>query len=330
MKGVLLATSTVIVWALLNIINRFCVLKYDINIIVFTSFMIFATGVSLLMIRKQVTPENWKKGIKYSWLYTGMQIIRSFTMISTFLYITPTETSLLFNIEVVIAYILAYAIFKRIPYRGDYAGILVILSGFILFVSALSADIRPTVVLLVMVSATASCIRSIVVEKTTLGNPDTSIRQKCGISGFTLFYGGLSLIGFFFSLALLKHLLPEQHPNLFYRFLSHLPSLSEMVHPATIISACLTGLCINAATTVLYYATLKFSTSEIFMTIRAFQPVLTFLFELLAATAYAAMRPRLSTLDYIYGGLLVIGSLLILIVPSHGSYTHQSKDFITD
>ena len=46
MKGVLLALSTVIVWAILNVVNRFCVLQYDVNIMVFTSFMIFATGVT--------------------------------------------------------------------------------------------------------------------------------------------------------------------------------------------------------------------------------------------------------------------------------------------
>ena len=65
MKGVLLALSTVIVWAILNVVNRFCVLQYDVNIMVFTSFMIFATGVTLMIIRKQVMPQNWKSGVKY-------------------------------------------------------------------------------------------------------------------------------------------------------------------------------------------------------------------------------------------------------------------------
>ena len=212
MKGVLLALSTVIVWAILNVVNRFCVLQYDVNIMVFTSFMIFATGVTLMIIRKQVIPQNWKSGVKYSWLYTIMQIIRSFTMISTFLYITSTETSLLFNIEIIITYILAYAIFRRIPYKGDFLGILIILLGFILFIFSLPVHMRVIVSILVLLSATASCIRSIVVEETTIWNPDTSVRQKCGISGYTMFYGGLSLIVFFFAIALLKFFLGDRLP----------------------------------------------------------------------------------------------------------------------
>ena len=104
---------------------------------VFTAFMIFSTGISLMLIRQRVTTGNWKSGVKYSWLYTIMQIIRSFTMISTFLYITSTETSLLFNIEIIITYILAYAFFRRVPYKGDYLGILIILTGFILFIFTL-------------------------------------------------------------------------------------------------------------------------------------------------------------------------------------------------
>ena len=304
MKGVLLALSTVIVWAILNVVNRFCVLQYDVNIMVFTSFMIFATGVTLM-------------------------IIRSFTMISTFLYITSTETSLLFNIEIIITYILAYAIFRRIPYKGDFLGILIILLGFILFIFSLPVHMRVIVSILVLLSATASCIRSIVVEETTIWNPDTSVRQKCGISGYTMFYGGLSLIVFFFAIALLKFFLGDRLPP-FLSFLTLLPDLPEMIHPETIISACLAGLFINASTTYLYYATLKFSTSETFMAVRAFQPVLTYLLEVIAALYYAAMRPQLDTQDYIYGGIIILGSLLILIIPSKGSYTHQSKDFITD
>ena len=220
MKGVLLALSTVIVWAILNVVNRFCVLQYDVNIMVFTSFMIFATGVTLMIIRKQVMPQNWKSGVKYSWLYTIMQIIRSFTMISTFLYITSTETSLLFNIEIIITYILAYAIFRRIPYKGDFLGILIILLGFILFIFSLPVHMRVIVSILVLLSATASCIRSIVVEETTIWNPDTSVRQKCGISGYTMFYGGLSLIVFFF-----HHLYCAESDTLFlrsYHFTIHL------------------------------------------------------------------------------------------------------------
>ena len=116
--------------------------------------MIFATGVTLMIIRKQVMPQNWKSGVKYSWLYTIMQIIRSFTMISTFLYITSTETSLLFNIEIIITYILAYAIFRRIPYKGDFLGILIILLGFILFIFSLPVHMRVIVSILVLLSAT--------------------------------------------------------------------------------------------------------------------------------------------------------------------------------
>ncbi len=328
-RGVLLASSTVVVWAILNVVNRFCVLKYDVNIMVFTAFMIFATGVSLLIIREQVMPENWKSGVKYSWLYTLMQIIRSFTMISTFLYISSTETSLLFNIEIIITYLLAFAIFRRPPYKGDYLGILLILIGFILFIFTLPGNIRLVVAILVLISATASCIRSIVVEETTIWSPDTTVRQKCGISGYTMFYGGLYLIIFFWMIALVRFFLPDSVAGLF-SFLHYLPDWEDMVHPSTIITACIAGFLINASTTFLYYSTLKFSTSETFMAIRSFQPVLTYIFELLAAFSYARMRPVLSPRDYVFGGIIILGSLLILIIPKSGKYTHQSKDFITD
>lgn len=329
MKGVLFAISTVIVWATLNVVNRYCILKYDVDTIMFTAFMIFATGVSLLIIREKVDPDEWKKGIKYSWLYTTLQIIRSFFMISTFLYITSTETSLLFNIEVIITYIMAYAFFKRRPYKWDYFGILVILAGFILFIYALPKDIRLVVSMLILVAATASCMRSIVVEKTTVSNPKITVRQKCGISGYTLFIGGLVLIIFFFITAVIKHFIGTNPPE-FLVTLKYLPSLQEVFHPATIISACIAGFSINALTTYLYYATLKFSTSETFMAVRVFQPILTYIFELIATIYLATMRPDLSVKDYILGGVIIVGSLLISIKPRKQETPAISKDFIAD
>lgn len=329
MKGVLFAISTVLVWAILNVVNRYCVVKYDVNIIMFTSYMIFATGVSLLLIRQQVTPQDWKSGVKYSWLYTFMQIIRSFSMISTFVYITSTETSLLFNIEIVITYIMAYLIFRRKPYKGDYWGIFIILTGFILFILSLPEEIRTVVSILVIVSATASCIRSIVVEETTVKNPQATVRQKCGISGYTMFVGGLLLVVFFVITAGIKYLLGENPPYIL-SILNRLPDFEAILHPATVISACVAGFCINASTTFLYYSTLEYSKSETFMAVRAFQPVITYSLELVAALYLASMRPDLNLKDYLFGSLIILGSLLILIVPSRTKVRNTSKDFIAD
>ena len=188
---------------------------------------------------------------------------------------------------------------------------------------------RVIVSILVLLSATASCIRSIVVEETTIWNPDTSVRQKMR---YFRIYDVLRRPvpdRLFLCHSSPEFFLGDRLPP-FLSFLTLLPDLPEMIHPETIISACLAGLFINASTTYLYYATLKFSTSETFMAVRAFQPVLTYLLEVIAALYYAAMRPQLDTQDYIYGGIIILGSLLILIIPSKGSYTHQSKDFITD
>lgn len=329
MKGSAYALGTVIVWSLLGVVNRFCVLKFDMNVIVFTSFLIFSAGTALLIIRQQVSPENWKTGVRYSWLYTGMQMTKSFFMISTYLYITTTETSILINIEVVISYLLAYLFFKRVPHRGDYWGIFVILGGFILFIYSLPQTVRIPAVILLLIAATASCIRTIVVEETTLKSPETTVRQKCGISGYTLFIGGLALIIFFFFIAALKFVIGTKLPDIL-SFLNYLPDLSEVLNPATIISACIAGFFINAASVYFFYATLKWTKSETFMAFRVFQPALTYSFELIAAGFYTAMKPELDIKDYLLGGFILFGSVLILVMPTKATINARSKSFITE
>lgn len=329
MKGSVYALGTVVIWSILGVVNRYCILKFDVNVIVFTSFLVFSAGVALLMIRQQVTPENWKSGVRYSWLYTMMQITKSFFMISTYLYITTTETSLLINIEVVISYLLAYLFFKRVPHRGDYWGIFVISGGFILFIYSLPPSIRVAVVVLLLIAATASCIRSIVVEETTLKNPETSVRQKCGISGFTMFIGGLALIIFFFFIAILKFVTGPNLPDLF-SFLRYLPDISDFLNPATLISACIAGFFLNAASVYFFYAALKWTKTETFMAFRVFQPALTYGFELFAAGFYTAMKPDLDVRDYLLGGFILFGSVLILVMPTKATTNARSKSFITE
>lgn len=325
MKGALLALCTVITWAMVNVVNRYCVVKFDVNILLFTAFLIFSGGVGLLLIRKKVEPQDWKKGIKYSWLYTIMQIIKSFTLISTYLYITTTEASLLFNLEIIVTYLFVYLIFKRRPHKSDYWGIIVILTGIILFIYSLPAHMRMNVSILILIASAASCIRSIVVEYTTQKNPETSVRQKCGISGYTMTISGLGLIVFFFITAVVKHFIGEVPTSL--HFLTYFPDLKEFINMKTIISACIAGFFIDSLSVYLFYATLKTATSEVFMTFRAFQPIVVFLTELIAAIYYRAMLPDLSTKDYILGSIIILGTLLILIVPSKQK-TQRSKDFI--
>jgi len=313
-KGVLFASLTVVTLAVLNVIIRFCILEFNINVIVFTIFMICTSGISLMLIRKKTTPEKWKSGVRYSWLYTIMQIILSFTLISSLVYITSTENSLLFNIQIIIAYILAYTIFKRVPYKWDYVGILFVLFGFIFFIFTLPANIRLIVFILILISATASSIRSIVIEKSTANNPETTLREKCGMSGYTLFLGGLCLIIFFYATAILRYSLNDTLPDSL-SFIYAFPTLKEMLSQETIITACLTGLFFKASAVYLLYAALRETTSEIFMTLKAFQALITYFLEIIVALFYVGIHPDLSKQDYLFGVIIIVGSLLILIIP---------------
>ncbi|HAM82583.1 MAG TPA: EamA family transporter, partial [Butyricimonas sp.] len=203
--GALYALLSVITWSIISVITRFCLLNYEANILVFASMQIFAGGVALLLIRKPVTAEGWKAGVGYSWLYTLLQIFRNFFLAAVYLYITSTETSLLINIEVVVTAILAYIFFKRKPHSSDIVGMLVITVGIILFIRTLPETIQLRVSILVSLAVLASCTRAIVVEKTTVASPNTSVRQKCGISGFTMFWGGTSVMLFLTLIALVEH-----------------------------------------------------------------------------------------------------------------------------
>ncbi len=273
--------------------------------------------------------KGWKAGVGYSWLYTLLQIFRNFFLAAVYLYITSTETSLLINIEVVVTAILAYIFFKRKPHSSDIVGMLVITVGIILFIRTLPEAIQLRVSILVSLAVLASCTRAIVVEKTTIASPNTSVRQKCGISGFTMFWGGTSVILFLILIALVEHYFAKELMAIPFSML-YLPKLTEIFHPMTIIAACVTGFLLTSLSTYLYYATLQTATAETFMTFRAFQPMLTFGLEAWIAVYSIDLRPDLDTRDYILACIIILGSLLILIMPPKRVEENRSKQYMTD
>ena len=161
--GALYALLSIITWAIISVITRFCIIYLETNILVFATLQIFSAGVALLLIRKPVTRDGWRSGVKYSWLYTILQICRNFFLAAIYLSITSTETSLLINGEIIVTTILAYIFFKRRPHPSNIFGMLVILVGIILFIQSLPENIQLRVSIIISLAVIASCTRAIVV-----------------------------------------------------------------------------------------------------------------------------------------------------------------------
>ena len=327
--GALYALLSIITWAIISVITRFCIVYLEANILVFATLQIFSAGVALLLIRKPVTREGWRSGVKYSWLYTILQICRNFFLAAVYLYITSTETSLLINGEIVVTTIFAYIFFKRRPHASNIFGMIVIMVGIVLFIQSLPEAIQLRVSVLMSAVIIASCTRAIVVEKTTIASPDTTTRQKCGISGFTMFWGGIIVMSALTVIAIGEHIFApgffDSHPSWFY-----LPRIEDILHPTTIVSACLTGFMLTSLSTSLYSATLQTATAETFMTFRAFQPMLTYGLESLVAVYAINLKPDLDIKDYILGCVIILGSFLILLMPPRRTKQLEPKQYMTD
>ena len=327
--GALYALLSIITWAIISVITRFCIVYLEANILVFATLQIFSAGVALLLIRKPVTREGWRSGVKYSWLYTILQICRNFFLAAVYLYITSTETSLLINGEIVVTTIFAYIFFKRRPHPSNIFGMLVIMVGIVLFIQSLPEVIQLRVSVLMSAVIIASCTRAIVVEKTTIASPDTTTRQKCGISGFTMFWGGIIVMSALTVIAIGEHIFApgffDSHPSWFY-----LPRIEDILHPTTIVSACLTGFMLTSLSTYLYYATLQTATAETFMTFRAFQPMLTYWLESIVAVYAINLKPDLDIKDYILWCVIILGSFLILLMPPRRTKQLEPKQYMTD
>lgn len=85
--------------------------------------------------------------------------------------------------------------------------------------------------------------------------------------GFTMFWGGTSVILFLTLIALVEHYFAKELMAVPFSML-YLPKLTEIFHPMTIIAACVTGFLLSSLSTYLYYATLQTATAETFMTFR--------------------------------------------------------------
>ena len=123
---------------------------------------------------------------------TLLQIFRNFFLAAVYLYITSTETSLLINIEVVVTAIPGLHLFGENPTASSDIvwDAEVITVGIILFIRTLPETIQLRAPFLSLPGSSGKLwLEPSSSRENHCRQSHYLRRQKCGISGFTMFWG---------------------------------------------------------------------------------------------------------------------------------------------
>ena len=286
-KAGLLSVGTVLLWALMNVSLRYCVLDYGCNQFAIACSNAVFCGLALIAIGNYKI-DVWKILKNYqTWLFGLIQVLRNVCMISAFVYISSTQANLLTNVEIVFSVLFAWFFLKRRPSGVDLVAMLFIILGCFILTAGIPYEVMGIAVMWVMAASVLSALHALLAEIHPDNRGDLSMKDRFSVTGWIMFVSGLAFVIFFTLLSFVASFLPEDMIKHTY-ILQYLPSAVEYFSWNNLIGGFVTGVFFYALSMYFYLYAVSISTSEYFMMYRSTQAVFTYAVEI-AFSAFAAL-----------------------------------------
>ena len=311
-KAGLLSVGTVLLWALMNVSLRYCVLDYGCNQFAIACSNAVFCGLALIAIGNYKI-DVWKILKNYqTWLFGLIQVLRNVCMISAFVYISSTQANLLTNVEIVFSVLFAWFFLKRRPSGVDFVAMLFIILGCFILTAGIPYEVMGIAVMWVMAASVLSALHALLAEIHPDNRGDLSMKDRFSVTGWIMFVSGLAFVIFFTLLSFVASFLPEDMIKHTY-ILQYLPSAAEYFSWNNLIGGFVTGVFFYALSMYFYLYAVSISTSEYFMMYRSTQAVFTYAVEI-AFSAFAALPLLALNLNDCFAAFTIILSSLCMIL----------------
>ena len=308
-KGLSLAFTTTILWAIYNVFARYSV-GYDINPAIFVCIGFMSAAFILLLIAGQ-----GKLGVETlrspsTWWYSLFGLLEHIITLYFFIYVTSTEGSLMQRLNVIMAMFIAYIFFSRKPAKSDLFGGLVISSGVIAIIMNLDAEIKGMALLCLFGAVTTQTIKTFLAEVHPISNKADTIKDRCRVTAIVSFATSIAFLLVILVIAYIKGslMLAGDVPVL----VSSMPDLSEFLNAKTFLLALVFGVIIEAPSIYAYFYSVMLVKTEKFMAIAALVPIFTFIFEYTLDVLGVLDASSITNIDILAGAIITLGALYMV------------------
>lgn len=312
-KAGFLSVGTVLLWALMNVSLRYCILEYNCNQFAIACSNAIFCGLALIAIGNYKI-NVWKILKNYqTWLFGLIQVLRNVCMISAFVYISSTQANLLTNIEIVFSVLFAWMFLKRAPSGIDFTAMLFIVFGCFILVAGVPYDVMSVAIMWVLAASVLSALHALFAEIHPDNRSNLTIKDRFSVTGWIMFVSGLAFILFFTLLSMIASFLPENVIAHTY-VLQYLPVASEYFAWNNLIGGFVTGVFFYAISMYFYLYAVSISTSEYFMMYRSTQAVFTYAVEVVFSVFIALPFLPLNANDWFAAVTIILSSLCMILM----------------
>lgn len=161
-------------WALLLVVSRVILVRYDVDPWSFAFVQLIAAGIVLIALSTGGEPADWSSLLRIqTWVYGTLRVTTAAASTAALFHVTVTHAGMQGTSKVVFGVVGARLAFGRRPAGLEYGGHLVILAGIsVLIATRLDGGIRNPAVLLILVSDLTVVASSLVAEAHPDNNSD--------------------------------------------------------------------------------------------------------------------------------------------------------------
>ncbi len=239
-----------------------------------------------------------------TWAIGGIRVLTTCCFSAALLYGSATTITLLSAINVLVAAIGVYAVYRRRPLAGEIPGFLLIAVGVVLLATELDGGWNSPAIKFLLVSETAVVVSSLITET----HPDNlgDRRQRLALTGFVTVLSASGLLIFW---SLIGFAFPEVPlgPNAS-------DALATLASPWLWGAALVFGVVFRAPLTYMSFKITRLIGADGYMLSMVALPLTTLLVEIAAGWAELVPPPSLDPVTLAYSGVIVAGGAWIILV----------------
>lgn len=305
-KNWLIALSVVPCWAFCNVFYRYISVEYHVHTLVYTSFVMLAASVGMLILTKGSAFTKNTITDKSTWVWGICQLLSNIVLIALFTLVTSTEGALMTRISVLAGFAISFFYAHRMPSRHDFVSILLIVVGVITIAMNLPEPVKVQAIMLMMLAGLIQAIRLYVAENHKQNVAAIKTKDRVRVTGLVLGLTSFLFLVVSFILALIK-----DYGGLNAGIFDALPSIVDIFNPLMMLLSIPVGLLVVGYMKYAEFHASKHIKSENFLVLTALVPVLTLVFEWLGfkLVPEVLQLSDISKADLVAAVLITLGAL---------------------
>ncbi|KZL18033.1 hypothetical protein PsAD2_02767 [Pseudovibrio axinellae] len=201
-KGLMVCLTTMVSWALLIVISKGLLVRYNLDPWIFTIIQLMFGGVFLVCISGSSATTLIALRSPYTWAYGVARVLSAACFTASLLYISAANAGFFGLVSIPFSALMFVLLFSRKPSVLELPGHIIIVAGMVLLISTLENTFSNPAVYLMLLSE-AAVVSSVIIAEFHPQNQGDSLKERASLSGVMLLASAFTMLVTLAALSLL-------------------------------------------------------------------------------------------------------------------------------